>query len=210
MLMNRPGAEMTPAQRAGFISDLAAVLQQELTCRDQDWERMGKFLNCLPIPSSISSGFLKVVHGKEGLANRIQELEEKRVSLEKDYWEAEVELADRRTEVGVLSQHVQKVRRERHNLQDLSRRQQQERQRLAKELKAARDTLALEEGVRKSLQVATEATKIILEVDKEVLIQKQLQVLYKGEAQTFPRLYKSMQDFSNDIMQVQEGLEREF
>jgi hypothetical protein len=76
---------MTPAQRAGFISDLAAVLQQELTCRDRDWERMGKFLNCLPIPSSISSGVLKVVQEKEGLANRIQELEEKRVSLEKDY-----------------------------------------------------------------------------------------------------------------------------
>jgi hypothetical protein len=44
-----------------------------------------------------------------------------------------------------------------------------------------------------------------LEVDKEEIIQKQLQVLYKGEAQPFKRLYKSMQDFSNDIMQVQEG-----
>jgi hypothetical protein len=47
------------------------------------------------------------------------------------------------------------------------------------------DTSALEEGIRKNLQVATEATRIILEVDKEVLIQKQLQVLYKGEAQPF-------------------------
>jgi hypothetical protein len=57
--------------------------------------------------------------------------------------------------------------------------------------------------------VAAEAAKIILEVDKKEIIQKQLQVLYKGEAQPFKRLYKSMQDFSNDIMQVQEGLERE-
>jgi hypothetical protein len=150
------------------------------------------------------------VQEKEGLANRIQELEEKRVSLEKDYQEAEDELAYRRNEVAVLSQHIEKVRRERTDLQDLSWQQQQERQQLARELKAATDALALEEGIRKNLQVATEATKIILEVDKEVLIQKQLQVLYKGEAQPFPRLYQSMQDFSNDIMQVQEGLEREF
>jgi hypothetical protein len=77
-------------------------------------------------------------------------------------------------------------------------------------LKAVRETLALEERVQKSLKVAAEAAKIILEVDKKEIIQKQLQVLYKGEAQPFKRLYKSMQDFSNDIMQVQEGLEREF
>jgi hypothetical protein len=77
-------------------------------------------------------------------------------------------------------------------------------------LKLATDTLALEEGIRRNLQVATEATKIIMEVDKEVLIQKQLQVLYKGEAKPFPQLYTSMQDFSNKIMQVQEGLETEF
>jgi hypothetical protein len=64
----------------------------------------------------------------------------------------------------------------------------------------ATDTLALEEGIWKNLQVATEATKIIMEVDKEVLIQKQLQVLYKGEAQPFHRLYTLMQDFSNDII----------
>jgi DNA repair exonuclease SbcCD nuclease subunit len=109
-----------------------------------------------------------------------------------------------------LSQHIEKVRGEHDNLQDLSWQQQLERQQLTRELKVATDTSALEEGIRRNLLVETEATKIIMEVDKEVLIQKQLQVLYKGEAQPFPRLYTSMQDFSNEIMQVQEGLEREF
>jgi hypothetical protein len=80
---------------------------------------------------------------------------------------------------------------------------------LAKELKEARATLALEEGIQKSLVVAAEAAKMILEVDKEQILQKELEHLYKGEAQSFLRLYKSMQDFSNDIMQVQEGLEGE-
>jgi hypothetical protein len=46
-------------------------------------------------------------------------------------------------------------------------------------------------------------------VDKVQIIQKQLEHLYKGEAQSFLRLYKSMQQFSNDILQVQEGLEGE-
>jgi hypothetical protein len=209
-LMNRLGLEITPAQRAGFISDLAGVLQQELTSRDRDWEKMGKLLNCFPTPTSISTGVIKVGQEKEGLANWIQELEEKRISLEKDYREAEHELAYRKSEVGLLLQHVDKIRRERNDLQGVSQQQQQQEEQLAKELKSVRETLTLDKGVQKSLQVATEAAKIILEVDKEVIIQKQLQVLYKEEAQPFPRLYKLMQDFITDIMQVQEGLEREF
>jgi hypothetical protein len=69
--MSHAGPDMTRAQQAGFIADLAGILQQELHCRDWDWEKMGKFLNCLPIPSSISSGILKVVTEKESMANLI-------------------------------------------------------------------------------------------------------------------------------------------
>jgi hypothetical protein len=111
--------------------------------------------------------------------------------------------------VRLLGQQVDSVKREHDELQGLSWQQQEEKEQSAKELKAVRETLALEEGVQKSLKVAAEAAKMILEVDKEQIIQKQLEVLYRGEAQPFKRLYKSMQDFSNDIMQVQEGLEGE-
>jgi hypothetical protein len=49
------------------------------------------------------------------------------------------------------------------------------------QLKETRATLALEEGIQKSLVVAAEAAKMILEVDKVQIIQKQLEHLYKGE-----------------------------
>jgi hypothetical protein len=120
LLMNGLGLEMTPAQQAGLISGLAGALQQELTWRDWDWERMGKLLNCFP--SSISSGVMKLVQEKEGLASQIQEVEEKRISLERDYREAEHELAYFRSEVGLHAQQVDKVKRERNELQGLSRR----------------------------------------------------------------------------------------
>jgi hypothetical protein len=55
------------------------------------------------------------------MASRIRELEEKRIILEKEYQEAEDELTYRRREMGILSQHVEKVRREHDDLQDLSR-----------------------------------------------------------------------------------------
>jgi hypothetical protein len=119
-MMSNSSSDMTLAQRAGFIADLAGILQQELHYRDRDWEKIGKFLNCLPIPSSISSGILKVVTEKGSMANGIQELEEKKVILEKDYREAEDELTYRRREMKVLLQHIEKVRGECDDLQDLS------------------------------------------------------------------------------------------
>jgi hypothetical protein len=81
-LESHPGLEMAPAQQAGLISGWAGALEQELIWRDREWERMGKLLNCFP--NSISTGVMKLVQEKEGLASRIQELEEKKFSLEKD------------------------------------------------------------------------------------------------------------------------------
>jgi hypothetical protein len=49
----------------------------------------------------------------------------------------------------------------------------------------------------------------IFEMDKQVLIKKKLQVMYKGEAQPLRWLYKTIQDFSNNIIGVEEGLQRE-
>jgi hypothetical protein len=82
--MSHASTDMTLAQRAGFVAELAGILQQELHCQDWDWEKMGKLLNCLPIPSLITSGILKVVTEKESMANQIQELKEKRITLEKE------------------------------------------------------------------------------------------------------------------------------
>jgi hypothetical protein len=122
-VMSHASTDMTLAQRAGFVAELAGILQQELHCRDQDWdwEKMGKFLNCLPISSLITSGILKVVTKKESMANRIQELDEKRITLEKEYREEVDELMYRRREMVTLSQHIEKIRGERDDLQDLSR-----------------------------------------------------------------------------------------
>jgi hypothetical protein len=133
-LDNHPGLQMAPAQQAGLISGWAGALQQELIWHDREWGRMGKLLNCFP--NSIITGVMKLVQEKEGLASRIQELEEKKFSLEKDCRETEQDLAYFRSEVGLLPQQVNSVKRECDELQGLSRQQQEEKEQSAKELKA--------------------------------------------------------------------------
>jgi hypothetical protein len=204
---NYPGPDMAQLQQAGLISSWVGSLQQDLIWRDQGWERIGKLLNCSP--NLISTGVMQLVQERESLANQIQELEEKKFSLKKDCEEAERNVVCLRSDVKLLGLEVDSVKREHDELQDLSQQKQEEKEQLAKQLKEARVTLALEEGIQRSLVVAAVAAKMILEVDKEQIIQKQLEHLYKGEAQSFLRLYKSMQKFSNNIMQVQEGLEGE-
>jgi hypothetical protein len=128
-------------------------------------------------------------------------------------WDKVEKLLDRfphlRSEVQLLEIKVDSIKRERDQLQDPGRLQKEENEQWAKQLKNAKVALALEEGIQKSLAVAAEVAKMILEVDKGQLIQKELEQLYKEEATPFIKLYKSMQHFSNDIIQVQEGLERE-
>jgi chromosome segregation ATPase len=103
-----------------LISGWAGALQQELIWPDREWERMGKLLNCFP--NSIITGVMKLVQEKEGLAGQIQELEEKKFSLEKDCREAEHDIAYLKSEVRLLGQQVNSIKRERDELQDLSRR----------------------------------------------------------------------------------------
>jgi hypothetical protein len=79
---------------------------------------------------------------------------------------------------------------------------------LANELGAAQQTVKEEEGIQRSLQVAMKATSQIFEMDKQALIKKKLQVMHKGEPQPFQLLYETIQDFSNDIIAVGEGLQR--
>jgi hypothetical protein len=64
-----------------------------------------------------------------------------------------------------------------------------------------------EEGIQKSLAEDAEAAKMIMATHKVELIWKDLEHLYK-EPQSFKKLYKSMQNVSNHIIQVEEGLER--
>jgi hypothetical protein len=61
---------------------------------------MGKLLNCSPNP--ISTGVMQLVQEREALANQIQELEEKKFSLEKDCKEAECNVVCLRSEVKLL------------------------------------------------------------------------------------------------------------
>jgi hypothetical protein len=111
--------------------------------------------------------------------------------------------------VWLLKMKMDSIKRERDQLQDLSWRLKEENEQSARQLKNARATLVLDKGIQKSLMVAAKAAKMILELDKVQLIQKHLEHLSKGKAQSFMKLYKSMQHFSNDIIKVQEGLERE-
>jgi hypothetical protein len=95
--------------------------------------------------------------------------------------------------VQLLEIKVDFIKRESDQLQDVGRLPKKETEQSARQLKNARAAFVLEEGIQKSLAVVAEAAKIILEVDKVQLIQKQLEHLYKGEAQTYMKLYiKSM------------------
>ena len=202
-------AEMHLAKQAGYIGGLLSHLQDTLVFRAQDWEKMGKFLGCLPTPMSITSTIVKIVDENRNLAGRIKELEEKRGNLERDCRESIEELALRRREVTNLIIEGQNLRRERDLLLDANRDQEKTVNRLAGELQAALKTVKEEEGVQQSLQAATEATNLIFEVDKQVLIKKKLQMVNNGKPQAFQLLYQTIQDFSNDIIDVEERLQEE-
>jgi chromosome segregation ATPase len=152
---------------------------------------VGKLLSCSP--NSISTQVLELVQQRDTMANRIQELEEKRFSLEKDCEGAQHDVVYLKSEVQPLEIKVDSIKRERDQLQEVGPLQKEENEQSARQLKNARAALVLEEGIQKSLAVAAEAAKMILEVDKVQLIQKQLEHLYKGEAQSFMKLYKSTQ-----------------
>jgi hypothetical protein len=83
---------------------------------------------------------------------------------------------------------------------------------LADELGAAQWIVKEEEGIQRSLQAAMEAISHIFEMDKQALIKKKLQVVHKGEPQPGPQpfklLYETIQDFSLDIIAVEEALQR--
>jgi hypothetical protein len=80
---------------------------------------------------------------------------------------------------------------------------------LTKQLKNVKTALILEEGIQKNLAIAAEGAKLIMASDKVELIQKDLEHLYKGEPQALKTLYNAMQMFTNGIIQVKEGLEKE-
>jgi chromosome segregation ATPase len=100
------------------------------------------------------------------MANRIQELEEKRFSLEKDCEGAQHDVVYLKSEVQPLEIKVDSIKRERDQLQEVGPLQKEENEQSARQLKNARETLALEEGIQKSLAVAAKAAKMILEVEK--------------------------------------------
>jgi hypothetical protein len=80
-----PGPDMAPSQQA--IVSRAGSLQKNLTKRDQEWDKMEKLLG--RFPNLISTGVRELVQQRDAMANRIQELEEKRSSLEKECKESQ-------------------------------------------------------------------------------------------------------------------------
>jgi hypothetical protein len=83
---NCPGPDMAPSQQAEQIVSWAGLLQKDLIWRDWEWERVEKLLNCSL--NLIITGVLELVQQRDTMANRIQELEEMKFSLEMDCKEA--------------------------------------------------------------------------------------------------------------------------
>jgi peptidoglycan hydrolase CwlO-like protein len=148
--------------------------------------KVEKLLGCFP--KLVWTAVQGLVKEKDAMANWIQELEEKRSSLEKECQESQYDIIHLRREVQLLQVDVDSIKREHDQLQDLGRLQKEENEQLARQLKNAKTTLALEEGIQKSLAVAAEAATMILETEKVELIQKDLEHLYQGEAQSFEKL----------------------
>jgi chromosome segregation ATPase len=150
----------------------------------------------------------ELVKERDNKPNQIQDLEDKRSSLETKCQESQHNVMNLKRERELLQIDVQSLRRERDQLQDIGRLQKEENEQLAWQLKNAKMALALEEQIHKNLAIAAEGAKMIMATDKVELIRKDLEHLYQGEAQSFKKLYESMQNFTNDIIQVEEGLER--
>ena len=168
---------------------------------------LDKFLNCAPTPYLITSRICRMVEENKSLTDRIQDLEEKKANLDKEHREAQDDLVYRRREMVALTKKGEKLREERDGLHNQNRRQHFEKNQLEKELKAATDALTLEEGIPKELQVAIEASRMIMERDKVALLEKEILVQFKGVPQHFAWLHTTIQDYSNKIIAVQEGLE---
>jgi hypothetical protein len=105
-------ADMTLSQQAGFIGELCRHLQQGLVFQSRDWEKMGRFLGCPPSPSSIISAVVKLTEEKESLLSRIEELEEKRGTMEKEFRESMEELGIRRRQVEDITKKGESLKRE--------------------------------------------------------------------------------------------------
>jgi hypothetical protein len=80
---------------------------------------------------------------------------------------------------------------------------------LHKQVKNLEMAVNLEAKIESNLSKAMNEAKEMMELNKEELIRKDLEDLYKGEPQAFQTLYNAMQMFSDEIIMVEEGLERE-
>jgi hypothetical protein len=127
--------------------------------------------------------------------------------MEKEFQESMEELVVKKRQVEDVTKYGESLRRERDSLRDVNRLQEQSVNRLADKLGVAQQTVKEEEGIQWSLQAATEATSQIFKMDEQALIKKKLQVVHKGEPQPFKLLYETIQDFSNDIIAVEEALQ---
>ena len=97
---NFPGPDMAPSQQAKQIVSWAGLLQKDLIWWDREWKRVEKLLNCSP--NMINSGVLELVQHRDTMANRNQELEEMKFSLEMDCKEAQNNIIYLKSEVRLL------------------------------------------------------------------------------------------------------------
>jgi hypothetical protein len=201
------GAVLILVQEAGQIISWVDALKNSLIRQDQERRDIENLLACFPTP--VWSAVQELKKERDDKANRVLELEEKWSNLDSECREMHQEHNQFRKEVELLKLDLDVIRRERLQLQDLNQNQQLEKIQLHKLLKNMEKTLILEGGIQKSLAIAIEGAKVIMEADKVELIRKDFEDLYSGEPQAFKTLYKAMQMFSDDIMKFKEGLERE-
>jgi hypothetical protein len=208
------GPILTPAQEAGQVISWVSTLRDSLTRQDQERRDNDKLLGCFPNQLWFTVRELK--KGRDEKVIQIHELEEKWSTLDSEQWDMfqeqnqlkQEEKALRR-EAELLQQDLDQIQQDCFQLQNLNSRQQMETVELHKQVKNLEMALHLEAGIERNLSKAMEGAKEMMELNKEELIRKVLEGLYKGEPQAFQTLYNAMQIFSEEIIMVEAGLGRE-
>jgi hypothetical protein len=141
------------------------------------------------------------------------QLEEKVATLDKDCWDMVQEQSMLKNkskalkkELEILQRELSTIRAEGKRLQDLNLRQQMEKMDLHKQVK---NLEYLKGRLDKKLGEALKDADLIIKLNKEELMRKNLEDLYRGEPKGFKTLFNAMQLFMDEIIMVEEGLQRE-
>jgi chromosome segregation ATPase len=148
-------------------------------------------------------------------AARVEELEEKVALLEKDTRVMLQERMDMKEESRVMKEEHQetqrqliKIREEHLKLQHQFSRQQQEKVEFQKKVTHLETTLFLENQLEQKLTAARQEANFIMQMDKEVLIRKNLEELYGGKPKGFKVFFNSMKMFVDQVHKAEARLQK--